>query len=96
VCLFLVLLAFSPRIAAAFWWIIQPTRWDSAFSSWLWPILGIIFLPWTTIMWVAVAPFGNLGGTDWIWIVFGIFLDLLSFASSGYRGRQQYYGSSSY
>ena len=89
-CLFLILLAFSPRVAAAFWWLIQPARWDSAFTSWLWPFFGILFLPWTTIMWVTVAPFGNVAGTDWMWLGFGFMFDLVSYASGGFGGRRRY------
>ena len=87
-CLFLILLAFSPRLAAAFWWIFRPERWDNAFGSWIWPMLGILFLPWTTIMWVTVAPFGNVYGTDWLWLAMGFFFDLISYAGNAYRGRR--------
>lgn len=90
-CLFLILLAFSPRLAAAFWWIFQPDRWESAFSSWVWPVLGIIFMPWTTIMWVTVAPFGNVHGTDWLWLIIGFMLDMLMHMNNVFRGRTQYY-----
>ena len=87
-CLFLILLVFSPRLAALFWWLFEPERWDSSFESWLWPVLGIIVLPWTTIMWVAVAPFGNVNGADWMWLSIGVLVDLLSYASNGYGGRR--------
>lgn len=82
-CLFLVLLALSPRIAALFWWLIEPNRWESAFESVFWPIFGIIFLPFTTIMWVAVAPFGNVAGYDWMWLGFALLFDVLSLAGGG-------------
>ena len=92
-CLFVVLLAFSPRAAALLWWLVQPGRWDTAFDSWIWPMFGILFLPTTTIFWVAVAPFGNVDGTDWLWLGLGVILDLMVYANSAYRGREQYYGS---
>ena len=88
-CFFLILLLFSPRIAAVFWWLIEPNRWESAFSSVIWPILGILFLPWTTLMFVAVAPFGNVAGVDWMWLGFGFLADLMSYASNGYGGRNR-------
>ena len=47
---------------------IQLTCWELAFRNffagavrWLWPILGIIFLPWTTLMYILVAPGGVNG-----------------------------------
>ena len=54
-CLFTTLLLLGPRAAIIVWWIAQPGRWDAAFSIWLWPMLGIIFAPWTTLMWAGVA-----------------------------------------
>ena len=89
-CLFLILLAASPRIAGVFWWIFDSDRWSHAFNSWIWPVLGLILLPWTTIMWVAVAPTGNPEGADWFWLALGVFLDLLSHASDGYGARSRY------
>ena len=66
-CLFTILFLLGARAVDVVWWIAQPGRWDAAFSSALWPILGIIFAPWTTMMWVLVAP-GGVHGLDWLWI----------------------------
>ncbi|KPK08343.1 MAG: hypothetical protein AMJ56_11800 [Anaerolineae bacterium SG8_19] len=72
-CALLTLVLLGPRIFGAFWWIFQPLRWQAAFSNfptglwWIWPILGIVFLPWTTIMYVIVAP-GGVTGFDWVWL----------------------------
>ena len=66
-CLFTILLLLGARAIDIVWWIAQPGRWDAAFSSALWPILGIIFAPWTTMMWVICAP-GGVNGLDWLWI----------------------------
>ena len=72
-CAFLALFLLGPRIFGAFWWLFQPTRWNLAFSNWfggalwwIWPILGLVFLPWTTIMYIIVAP-GGVAGWDWLW-----------------------------
>ena len=58
-CAFLALVLLGPRIFGAFWWLFQPGRWEAAFNGWtggnlwwIWPVLGIIFVPWTTIMFV--------------------------------------------
>lgn len=88
-CFFISLLAFGPRVVAVLWWLIAPGRWDTAFSTALWPILGIVALPWTTITWVSVAPLGNTSGYDWLWIGLAVFADLASYASSGYGGRNK-------
>ena len=44
----------GPRAAILFWWLTDPARWAVTFgNSALIPILGFLFLPWTTIMYVA-------------------------------------------
>jgi hypothetical protein len=86
-CLFFCTLLLGPRVAIIFWWIIQPGRWESAFSSFVFPALGFIFLPWTTLMWVAVAPFGNVAGWDWFWLFLSLLADFSSWSSSGYYNR---------
>ena len=57
-CLFSTLFLLGPRAAVVVWWIMDPTRWNLAFSSWLWPVIGFFIAPWTTLMWVIVAPGG--------------------------------------
>ena len=81
-CFLVILVTLGPRIGGALWWLFQPVRWEAAFRNfldggvwWLWPILGIIFLPWTTIMYVIVAP-GGVIGFDWVWIVIGVLIDV--------------------
>ena len=91
-CLFFIMLAAGPRVAGLFWWLFAPTRWDTAFDNVLWPIFGLIFAPWTTLMWVSVAPLGETAGYDWVWIGFGIAADVMSIASSGYGNRSRVRG----
>ncbi len=74
-CLFTILFLLGARAVDVVWWIAQPARWDAAFSSVLWPILGIIFAPWTTMMWVLVSP-GGVHGIDWLWIVLAVIVDV--------------------
>jgi hypothetical protein len=85
-CLFFVVLLSGPRVGIIFWWLIQPRRWDSVFDSFIVPLFGFLFLPWTTLMFVAVAPFGNVEGADWLWLGLAFFVDLCSF---GFGGRMR-------
>ena len=55
-CLFLLLLLFGPRLVGVLWWLFEPVRWNAAFGTVLLPVLGLIFLPWTTLMYLLVAP----------------------------------------
>jgi hypothetical protein len=86
-CLFFSLLLLGPRAAIILWWLIEPNRWDAAFDTALWPILGFIFVPWTTVMFVAVAPFGNVAGWDWFWLLLALLVDLSTWSSNAYTNR---------
>ena len=88
-CLFFIILFAGPRLGILFWWLIEPSRWDAAFSFYLWPFLGFFFLPWSTLMFVAVAPFGNVAGWDWFWLALAVFADFSSYASGGYSNRNR-------
>lgn len=89
-CFFAALLAVGPRAAILVWWLIDTARWEAAFSSFFWAFLGFIFLPWTTLAWVAVWSPGGLTGFDWIILGLGLFLDILSYGSSEYGRRERY------
>lgn len=90
-CFFLSLVLLGPRIVGAFWWLFQPLRWEVAFRDWIvfwwiWPILGLIFLPWTTLMYVIVAPRG-VTGFDWLWVGLMLLADISSYAGGAGRKR---------
>jgi len=40
-------------------------------------------------MFVAVAPFGNVAGWDWVWLGFAVLADVVSYGSSGYGNRNR-------
>jgi len=93
-CLFTSLFLLGPRVANIVWWILQPGRWDLAFSSWLWPVLGILFAPWTTMMYVIVAPAG-VNGLDWLWVVLGVLADVAFWSGGAWGNRDRIPGSPS-
>ena len=52
----------GPRFALLLWWIFGD-KVDAAFSSWIWPLLGLLFLPWTTLAYVlAWGPLHGVSG----------------------------------
>ena len=78
-CLVGILGVLGPRFALAFWWIFG-NKVDVAFDSWIWPLLGLIFLPWTTLAYViAWQPGGISGNWDVLLIVIGVALDVLTY-----------------
>ena len=59
-------------------------------GMWIWPILGIVLLPWTTIMYFIVTP-GGMIGWDWFWVGLMLIADIASYASGYGRDRIPYY-----
>jgi hypothetical protein len=90
-CLFVLLAAFAPRLIVLFAWIARPTYFDAVFDTWIFPLLGVIFLPFTTLMWLFLgAPPEEVQGFDWFWIVLAVFIDLSHYANTyGQRGAMQ-------
>lgn len=86
-CLFALLAASAPRLALILMWIFRNGWLDRAFDSFIVPLLGFIFLPLTTVIYVLVYP-GGLSGFDWVLLVVGVLIDLGSYGS-GARGRRR-------
>jgi hypothetical protein len=87
-CLFLILLLFGPRSVIVVWWLLQPLRWDATFGSFIVPFLGFLILPWTTLMYVIVAP-GGLVGLDVLWMGLAVLADIASYTGGGVYGRRR-------
>ncbi len=81
-CLVFLLALFAPRLALGLMWIFGD-RVDRAFDTVLWPILGIIFFPWATIMYVLLwDPVGGVTGGEWFIVAVAAVVDI---ASNGAR-----------
>ena len=93
-CLLLALFAFGPRLVLVLEWIFGH-RIQVVFNHWWWPLLGLIFLPWTTLMYTIVWTTGGVHGANWIAVALGVFLDVLSYSSraaqKAYEGRSGAY-----
>ena len=80
-CLLAFSIAVAPRLVLILAWIFSD-RWQIVWQNdWVMPLLGIIFLPFTTIMymlaWQPAGPGGaNIEGWDWMWILLGLILDI--------------------
>jgi hypothetical protein len=98
-CLVTVLLVLGSRAAIIVWWFMDQARFDQAFAkwqlpdfytipSWAWTLVGLIFLPWTTLAYVFVAP-GGIFGYEWLILVVGLLADLAGHGGT-YRHRGYY------
>ena len=88
-CLVLILFGLSPRLGVIFVWLVSDWVERAFNDGFVLPLLGIIFLPWTTALYVigyvivdAAAPWGILG------IIIGLFLDVALHAGSVIRARR--------
>lgn len=77
-CLVALLAAFFPRVALLVVWIARPALVTVAFGNvFLWPLLGLIFLPFTTLIYVLLyRPGIGVTGFEWLWIALAFLLDL--------------------
>ena len=67
-CLFALLGGLFPRFALIIVWIARPKMVDAAFDTWIWPLLGLLFLPFATLIYVVLWQAGGLSGWDWFWV----------------------------
>ncbi|HEU5348159.1 MAG TPA: hypothetical protein VFU63_06065 [Ktedonobacterales bacterium] len=88
-CLFALFAAFAPRLALLFLWLFTNlvTR---AFDTFILPLLGIIFLPFTTLMYVLVwAPGYGVTGFGWLLVILGLLIDIGAYGGSAYSNRNR-------
>ena len=92
-CLSALLPAFA-RIMLLMEWISRPAQWNVAFSTFIIPCLGFLFLPFTTLMYVwLVQGVGGIQGIDWLWLGLAVFCDVASLGSAGYANRNRMPGA---
>ena len=88
-CFFAALLFAGPRLGFLVWWLVAPVRVNLALQSfnlpWLVSILGLIFAPWTILMYTIVFP---LNGFDWVWIGLALGADIVSYTTQ-YQNRHK-------
>jgi hypothetical protein len=85
-CLFAIFAGAFPRLALFIVWLVRPGLVNAAFDTWIWPLLGIIFLPFATLMYVILyTPGVGLIGWEWFWVIFAGVLDLSNLAAGVYQ-----------
>jgi hypothetical protein len=87
-CCVLALLAFvGPRVALLLMFLFT-NYLQRAFDTVLLPLIGFLFLPWTTIAWaIAQNEFGGANGIGLLVIVLGFLADV-GVLGGGARGRR--------
>jgi len=88
-CLALVAGFLGPRLALFMWWIFG-SKVDAAFDTWIWPLLGLIFLPWTTLAYVlAWGPVNAVSGAGWLVVALGFAADIATYSARAAKSKYQ-------
>ncbi|MEV0143957.1 MULTISPECIES: hypothetical protein [unclassified Nonomuraea] len=88
-CLFAVFAGVFPRLAVFIIWVARPALVGAAFTTWIWPLIGLIFLPFATLMYILLyIPGAGIRGGEWAWIALAAVLDVLHWVGMGFRNRQ--------
>jgi len=81
-CLFAIFAGLFPRVGLFIVWVARPNLVDAAFDTWIWPLLGFIFLPFTTLMYVILWRSGGMNGFDWLWLGIAALFDVAHWGMS--------------
>lgn len=88
-CLALTAGFLGPRIALFIWWLFG-NKVDVAFDTWIWPLLGLVFLPWTTLAYVvAWGPIDAVSGAGWLLVALGFAADIATYSARAAKSRYQ-------
>jgi hypothetical protein len=79
-CLFAIIGAFAPRLALILLWIFTPLV-GKVFPGIVLPILGLIFVPFTTLFYVLVYhSLGPINLWGWLLVLVGFLLDMRNYS----------------
>lgn len=86
-CAVLLSSVLGPRIIIVAMWLFGD-RVEAAFSTWLWPFLGLLLAPWTTLMYLLMwSRAGGVSGAEWILVGLGVALDVATYAARPVKSR---------
>jgi hypothetical protein len=80
------------RFIVLFAWIARPIAFDAAFyGSWIIPCLGIMILPFTTLMYLIMVTNGSraISGMDWIWLALAVVVDIAGAGAAAAQNRNR-------
>ena len=89
-CCLVTVAAFFPRVALVVMWL---TGYGSAaFETYLWPVLGFFFMPFTTCAYaIAMNSFGGVHGMGMALVIIGVLFDIGSHGGSAQTTHRRYY-----
>ena len=87
-CLAVFIGMMAPRVALVVIWLF--TDWpERAFEGWVWPLVGFLFMPYTTLTVLAANLNGGVQGAWIALVVFAIGVDLIHHQGAHKRKRHR-------
>ena len=88
-CILSLLLTAVPRLIFLFIWLFT-ARVQVAFDGFIMPLLGFIFLPFTTLAYVLFYnPVTGMNTASWIFTGFALLIDIGALAASTYANKNR-------
>ena len=87
-CILTIIVFLGPRLGIIVWYLADNARWNEALGGLLLPCLGFIFLPWTTLMYVAVFV-GGLSIFDYLLLAAAFIIDISSYGGGAWGNRDR-------
>lgn len=89
-CAFTTLVLLGPRILDALLWLFWPQFTLAFKNEFIVPLLGVLLLPWTTLMYVLVwQPATGVSGFGWFMLGLGFVADVASYMGGGWGNRDK-------
>jgi hypothetical protein len=89
-CLLTLTSGIVPRLAIVLIWLARPAQWDAAFGGPIVPLLGIVFLPFTTLMYLILySPTSGLSGLDFVFLMIAVAIDVFGWGANAYGNRDR-------
>ncbi len=89
-CFLMSLMILGPRFTMLILWLIPWGRLQMtlAFQGWLLPLLGWLFLPWTTLTYMLAYGLNGIVGFDWVWLGLALIADIATYSGGYYKRRE--------
>lgn len=88
-CLLLVIALLLPRVAMVLIFFFQVRWYEAVFQGWILPVLGFVFLPYTTLAYMAAVLNAGAVTTGWLVVIILALLADLAHWGGGYRSRRR-------
>jgi hypothetical protein len=75
-------LLFWPRLFMVGFWIFERQILD-AFSSWIFPVIGFLILPWTAVAYAAMWSISSdrVSGVEWVAVALALLIDIWTWSA---------------